>query len=101
MGHDLHISYSISEDCWNIEAWAYGICHHCGCCSKDKLERYESRIRLLEERLDDQRSFEFLDESPERRSLQEKNIASNIKRIKRKLRYYREKVDAMKESNND
>lgn len=98
MGHDLHISCSITEDCWNLEAWAFGICHHCGCCSKDKRKRYESRILLLEKRLEDLRSFELWDESPERRSLQEKNIASSIKRIKRKLRYYMEKVNAMKEA---
>jgi len=37
------------RDCWNEDSG--GVCLACGCCSDDPLERCESRIAVLEERI--------------------------------------------------
>ena len=97
MGNELHISLFVSSDCWNMEAWAFGICHQCGCCSKDERKRYESRIRLIEERLDDLRAFRNWFDDPASRAFQEKNVASNIKWAERRLRYYKKKLSEMED----
>lgn len=37
--------------CWNTEATGGAFCIACGCCAKDPVERYESRVLVLEERI--------------------------------------------------
>lgn len=39
----------VGSECWNEDAG--GICIGCGCCSVDPVERCESRIAVLEERI--------------------------------------------------
>ena len=95
MGHEPHITFSVRSDCWNMEAWAYGSCQRCGCCSNDKRERYESRLRLMEEHLDHFQNFDNWDDDPEDRVFQESNIRANIKWLKRRIKYYKNKLKAM------
>ena len=37
--------------CWNTETTGGAFCIACGCCAKDPVERYESRVLVLEERI--------------------------------------------------
>lgn len=94
MGSDemasIHIDFACTEKCWNLID-SYGeICIGCGCCSKDKKVRYESRIRCLERWLKEQYEFDYWIEGCE--ELQRKNIKSNIKYFKRRLRYYKKQL---------
>ena len=100
MAHDLHVTFAVRSDSWNMEAWGYGNCWHCGCCSRDKKKRYESRIRLLEEHLKHWNEFNNWFDDLEGRALQEKNIQTNIKWVKRRLSYYNKKLDEMKGDSN-
>jgi len=87
---DVHIDFAVRKDCWNFID-SYGeICVGCGCCSKDKKTRYESRIRCVERWLDERINFDDWIEGC--RELQEKNIKADIKYYKRRLRYYRAKL---------
>jgi len=89
----MHIDFACDKNCWNILD-SYGeICVRCGCCAKDKKVRYESRIRCLERWLKDQYEFdEWIDSC---RELQERNRRKNIQYFKRRLRYYRKKLDEL------
>lgn len=84
-----HIDTSVMDKCWNLID-SYGeICVHCGCCSKDKKTRYASRIAVLERWIDEWEHFDRWDDDPEMKALQERNIRSNLKHFRRKLRYYK------------
>lgn len=89
----IHIDFACGKNCWNIFD-SYGeICIGCGCCSKDKKKRYESRIRCLERWLKEQYEFDYWIEGCE--ELQRKNIKSNIKYFKRRLRYYKKQLELL------
>lgn len=84
-----HIAVQVTDRCWNLID-SYGeICIHCGCCSKDKKTRYASRIAVLERRIDEQEHFDRWSNDPEMKALQERNIRSNLKHFRWKLRYYK------------
>ena len=70
----------------------YGNCYGCGCCAKDKKQRYENRIRYLNGMIEEQEHFDNWFDEPEMRALQEKNRQANIKYFKKKLAYYTKKL---------
>lgn len=87
---DIHIDFACGKNCWNLID-SYGQhCIGCGCCSKDRKRRYESRIRCLERWLQEQ--YEFDDWIPEWREEQEKNVKANILWFRRQLRYYKKQL---------
>ena len=91
----IHISRSVQKNCWNFHDSFGEICVGCGCCSKDKKERYESRIRCLEYWLKEQLEFDGWTDGW--REIQEENIKANIRYYKRRLRYYRQKIAELKD----
>lgn len=97
----IHIDLAVAENCWNIEAWSFGICHFCGCCDKDKKKRYESRLRWLEEHLKENDNFQLWDDDPEGRVLQETNIRINHRHFMRKIRYYKKKLRELEAKTNE
>ena len=89
----MHIDVFCGKNCWNLID-SYGeVCVGCGCCSKDKKKRYESRIRCLEEWLKEREEFDDWDEGW--RELQEENIKSDIRYFKRRLRYYKKGLEKL------
>ena len=94
-GAAIHIDFAVKDNCWNMEAYCYGNCYGCGCCAKDKRQRYENRIQYLNEQIDEQEHFDRWDDDPELRAVQEENVKFNIRWFKRKLRYYEKKLKAM------
>jgi len=95
MAEYIHISYSTKPNCWNLEASCYGICHQCGCCAKDKKERYQNRVRLMEQELTEREGFSLWDDDTELRKIQEKNVKADIKWFKRRIMYYKKKLSEM------
>lgn len=91
-GTAIHIDFAVKKNCWNMQAYCYGNCYGCGCCAKDKKQRYESRIRYLNEELREREHFDLWDDDPELRQLQEKNVRFDIRWFKRKIRYYTKKL---------
>ena len=84
-----HICFQVTDRCWNLID-SYGmICVHCGCCSPDKRKRYASRIAVLERWIDGWEHFDRWDDDPKGKAFQERNIRSNLKHFRRKLRYYK------------
>lgn len=91
-GTVIHIDWAPNKNCWNMEAYCYGNCYGCGCCAKDKKQRYENRIKYLNEMIEEQKNFNMWDKEPEWQEIQRKNIEINIKCFKRKLQYYTRKL---------
>lgn len=85
MSEWIHISWAVRPDCYNMMASCYGTCYGCGCCTKEKPDRYINRIRYLEEELDREKHFDLWDDDPELRAIQERNVKSNIKYFNRKI----------------
>ena len=86
------IDEQVRENCWNLYD-SYGeICVHCGCCAKDKAERYRARIACVERWLDDRLNFDLWDDDPKLRAIQEKNVREDIRHHRRMLRYYKKRL---------
>lgn len=94
-GAAIHIDFAVKGNCWNMEASCYGNCYGCGCCAKNKKQRYENRIRYLNGMIEEHEHFDAWDDNPEWRALQEKNVKADIRWFKRKLRYYEKKLKGM------
>ena len=45
------MDFQPNRKCWNIEGSKGQVCVFCNCCHEDKLERYESRLDVLNERI--------------------------------------------------
>lgn len=84
----IHISWSVRPDCYNMQAFCYGTCYGCGCCTKKKPDRWVNRLKYLNEELEQQKHFDLWDDDPELRALQEKNVKANIKYITRRIGIY-------------
>ena len=91
-GTAIHIDFAVKKNCWNLEASCYGNCYGCGCCVKDKKQRYENRILYLNGMIEEEEHFDRWDDEPELRAIQEKNVKANIRFFKRRLRYYTRKL---------
>lgn len=87
-----YVDMSIRDNCWNLND-SYGeICVHCGCYSKNRVERWQNRIRTLKEWLQRAEEFDGWSDYPECIATQKKNIEANKKYFKRELRYYEKKL---------
>ena len=86
-GVKMLICYSVSDDCINIHSCGE-ICVRCGCCSgnADIRDRTIKAIRYYKERLEEEKNFELWSKDDVLRKVQEKNVDSNIKYYKRKIR---------------
>ena len=84
----------IKKNCWNLYD-SYGeICVHCGCCSADPVVRAKARLELCERKLDD--SLHFDEWSEGWKEIQRRNIASDIKHYRRRIRYYKKRLEKLK-----
>lgn len=87
------IDTPVKDKCWNFYD-SYGeICVHCGCCSKDPLTRYNARIEVILRRIEHCVTFDEWSEDSFVRSIQETNVAHDLKAYRRMLRYYKKKLD--------
>lgn len=83
----------VNKNCWNVYE-SYGeICIRCGCCSKEKNIRYESRLKVLNRLLCAELDFDFWSEDEGVRALQKETVKRNIKSLKRAIRYYENKLE--------
>lgn len=90
---NVHISWAVRPDCYNMMASCYGTCYGCGCCTKQIPDRWINRIRYLEEELEEQEHFDLWDDDPELRALQERNVKENIRFLHRRLAIYKGKLE--------
>lgn len=89
----IYIDFAQGTKCWNLYETIYS-CIGCGCCAKDKKARYKNRVRVLKRVLKEQYNFNNWDDDPELKAIQERNIKSNIRYLKKKLRYYKKLLDS-------
>ena len=94
-GAAIRIDFAVKGNCWNMEAYCYGNCYGCGCCAKDKRQRYENRVQYLKDAIDEEEQFDAWGDDRGLRAVQERNVKANIRRFKRKLRYYEKKLKGM------
>ena len=86
----IHIDYAVRKNCWNFYD-SYGeICVRCGCCSADPIERAKARLEVCERRLQERLNFDDWIEGSE--EIQRKNIADDIRYLKRRIRYYKKRL---------
>ena len=83
-----HISFQVGSRCWNLHDSFGEICVHCGCCSSDKTTRRKARLEVAKRQLQENLSFDRWDDDPKWRAIQEKNVKSNIRYWRRRVRYY-------------
>ncbi len=89
----VHFLYSCRSDCWNFyDTYGYSHCVGCQCCSKDKLTRYQARLRCCKRWLREELAFDGWDDAEQTRRVQEQNRKANIRFLKRRIRYYRNKL---------
>ena len=88
----IQVCTAVKENCWNT--WdSYGeICVHCGCCSEDPFERAKYRLETLKERLEEEEHFNEWSDDPYWKTIQENNLRVNKKRIKKRIRYYENRI---------
>ena len=96
-GAAIHIDFAVNDNCWNMEASCYGNRYGCGCCVKDKRQRYENRVQYLKDAIEEEERFDAWDDDRGLRAVQERNVKANIRWFKRKLRYYEKKLKGMKD----
>lgn len=58
----------------------------------DRAQRYQSKIKVLERRLQEREQFSDWAINPEIRSIQKRNIACDIKSYKRRIRNYKTRL---------
>lgn len=87
----------VRDNCWNLYD-SYGmICVGCGCCSQDKATRYRARLETVRRWLAEKEDFDYWDDDPELRAIQERNTRSDIRCFRRMVRYYEKKVGEIEE----
>lgn len=90
VGMTIHFDFAVRKNCWNFYD-SYGeICVGCGCCSADPVVRAKARLDVCERWLQERLNFDDWLEGLEK--LQRKNIASDIKYYKRRIRYYKKRL---------
>jgi len=86
---NVQMCYPVRNKCWNPED-SYGeICVGCGCCSSDARERAIARYRVSVVHMEEKKAFKDWDDDPKWRDIQKKNVKSDIRWYKRRIRYYR------------
>ena len=89
----IHVDFAVRKNCWNLYD-SYGeICVGCGCCSSDPRERCEARLKVTERMLKEQLDFDDWMEGWE--ETQRKNIKANIAYFKRRIRYYKKRLQEL------
>lgn len=80
----IFIEWSVSEKCKN--PFAIEICHKCNACGRwNKETMLQDRLRVLEEYLEDRKSFDMWSKDEEMRKIQERNLKESIKYIEKEI----------------
>lgn len=98
------MDFDVSENCWNLEASGGAICVGCGCCSEDPIERCESRIQVLQERIYDLRKqaeeddicFDFEEDRYIHMHRDNGDIKRKINRYEDMVDYYSERAELLR-----
>lgn len=93
----MFIDYAVLENCEN--PYSYGeICVGCNACGRfDKKTRLESKLKVLEEWLEDRKNFDMWAEDEEIRKIQEKNLSESIKEIEREIKRLKKLIERRKQ----
>lgn len=91
----MYICQSIMDKCWNCYESHGEICVHCGCCSDNPEVRAKARIDVLERQIAEAETFDGWSDDPGLRALQEKNIKTDLKIFKNRLRYYKKRAEEL------
>ena len=87
------ICHPAKKKCYAI-MWSCGeICVGCGCCGKPSSERDKARLEYWQEELDRHINFKWWADDTELRAIQEKNNESGKIYCKRRVNYYKQKVN--------
>ena len=86
------VDEAVNNNCWNPYDSHGEICVHCGCCNKDKRARYMARFELCKRKIEELENFTLWIDDPKWRSIQEKNIKTDLRLFKRLLRYYKKRL---------
>ena len=87
------IDTPVIDKCWNLRD-SYGeICVHCGCCSKIPSVRAKARYEWYLEWLNHLLSFNEWSDDETIMVIQETNIATDLRRCRAQLRYYKKRLD--------
>lgn len=98
------MDFGVSGNCWNVEASGGAICVGCGCCSEDPIERCESRIQVLQERIYDLRKqaeeddvyFDFEQDSYVHTYRDNGDVKRQIDRCRDMIGYYSECAELLR-----
>ena len=95
----IHIDYSPSDDCINDDSFGC-ICVKCGCCKlnpnyRDMIRR---RIKYYKSKLAEQYTFDNWSDSDHWKKIQKRNIQSNIRYFKQRIRICKKIMRTMKGS---
>lgn len=95
-----NIDFQPMKDCWNMYD-SYGeICVQCGCCSEDPKTRYQARLEVSKDHLEQERSFIDWSDDPELRAMQEQNVQSSTEYWQKNIEEYEQKLKEL-EGNQD
>ena len=86
----VNFDFAKKRNCWNLDS-VY-TCLGCGCCTKNKRDRYLARIRYCEGKIEELKNFSSWSTDGYLRSLQEVNIAKDFLYFRRRERYYKSKL---------
>lgn len=80
----MHISYSVSDDCKNPDA--FHICYRCNACGRINPDTMlQDRLQVYENCLEEQKTFNRWFDDEEMRKLQEGNMKENIGYFEKKI----------------
>lgn len=91
----IHICTAVKKECWNPYDSFGEICVHCGCCSVDPITRAKARLEVSMDHLHEKEQFNMWDDDPKWRAIQERNIKTDIKILKRLIRYYSKRIQEL------
>ena len=93
------IDVQAKHNCYALR-WSFGeICVGCGCCDKDPLKRAKARLDYYTDLLEESENFShWFEDDPELLALQKKNKASDIRYAKRRIAYYKKRIETLERS---
>ena len=86
------IDVATSETCY-ATLWSYGeICIGCNCCNENTKIRHKARLKYWKWWLRRNIEFDSWAEDTTTVTIQKKNIKTNIREARQKIRYYLDKI---------
>ncbi|ADQ06172.1 hypothetical protein Calhy_0425 [Caldicellulosiruptor hydrothermalis 108] len=80
----MFIDFTTADNCRN--PWAYEICVKCNACGRiNKDSMLQDRLKVLEEYLQERKSFDRWSDDKEIRKIQEQNLRTQIKELEEEI----------------